>query len=418
MHAQGRTAGNSQKPSLLPYSDNYMLGPPGIEGPGPTGATQDRGPSDFWDNFLDQRSREPQGYPAICQLKGFRRAGIPGTGPEGSDRCGEWEGHAGICSGSGTDHPIIRFQYSCHNLTCPVCFTGTLVRNAKAAAQRVNGYREAMAAVQGTLAGCTGAGIPLPPRHVMLSPPASVVNHYIEKIIRWLPDHPGEAFDSEFTRRFRESAYRELQALGLDGAGVVIHLWRTTARAKALHNESGSTDRIWDWLRPREDREDLVYFSPHAHLVAYGAMLPAGEFYNISGGWVYRNLGEAYNLEGLLFYLLGHTQVINGRVSITYAGCLSPRRLKTTKTEVLREEVLCETCGAVMMHGRLDTLDETTVQELTDRPVIRKVIRRFYEIRTTPPRQPPTGAEPPGAERKGVLTPWERSPGGRAEGGE
>lgn len=454
MHANAKGERNSQKPSYYRVSYTLMLGEPGIVGPG-SNKTLGRGldpsshdihvgtsapsdapreglhfhhqavsPSEESDTsgvFLpfdrrEENAQDPMGYPAICQLKGFRRGNIPGTGPEGSERCGDWQGHAGICSGSGTKHKIIKFQYSCHHLTCPTCYTGTLVRNAKAASQRIAGYREALAEAQSTLGGGSWAR-PLPPRHVVLSPPASVVNHLIERINRWLPDHPGEAFDSEFTRRFREVVYREIEGLGLGGAGVVIHLWRTTSRAKRLHNESGSDLRIWDWLRPREDLEDLVVFSPHAHLVAYGSMIPAGEFYNISCGWVYRNLDEVYNLEGLLFYLLGHVQVINGRVSITYAGCLSPRKLKTTKTEVVREDLLCEECGSVMVHGRVDTLDDTRVEELTDRPVVRRVIKRYYEI-VVYPHAPPSPAPlgHPGRGSRGAGPPHPR-PGPGRDGG-
>jgi hypothetical protein len=241
---------------------------------------------------------------------------------------------------------------------------------------------------------------------VVLSPPASVVNGITEKINRWLPAHPGEAFDSEFIRRFREKVYHQLVVLGLDGAAVDIHLWRTTARAKALHNESGSELRIWDWLRVREDLQDLVRFSPHAHLPAYGPMLEAGEYYDTSGGWVYRNLGDIYNLEGLLVYLLGHTQVIRDRVSITYTGCLSPRKLKTTVAVPMREEVLCDECGSVMVHGTVDTIDEKRVIDLSDRPIIHKWIQRTYQIRAVLTAPPPGGG--------GALAP---SPGGASEGG-
>ena len=321
------------------------------------------------------------GYPAICQVKGF----FPGTGEETSDRCGEWQGHVALCSGSGTKHPVIKFQYSCHKLSCPTCYSGTLVRNAKSAAQRVDGYRKALAAEQSTLDGVRGSR-PRSPRHIIFSPPAVVVNGIIEKVTRWLskPENLNESLESEFIRRFRQSVYEAAEASGLDGAGVIIHLFRTTPRAKKLHNESGSDLRIWDWIRHREDLQDLIRFSPHAHLKAYGSMRPSKGFYEESGGWVYRNLGDVYNLEGLLVYLLGHTQLIRERVSITYWGCLHSKRLKCTKTEPVKEEVVCEECGAVMVHGRLHPETEA-LEELTDRPFRRRVVLRTYQVVRPPP---------------------------------
>lgn len=339
-------------------------------------------------------------YPAIRQVKAWPtdelvRSGpsavLPGTGKAKDEGCGMFTAIA-VCS-SNIDHDKKPIKKSCNRLECPICHTRTLTRNAEAVTSRVNGYREALAG-QRTLGG-DHAKMPRPPRHGILSPPQSVINAVYDRSTRSLEKkYPGgytdQQFQLVFMEKFRYEAYKTMDLLGIDGSAVIIHFNRVTTRGRRLHRESGEDLPIWDWIRKQENFRDLIYFSPHVHLIYYGTSMPTNYFYDQSGGWVFKMKRDADQVARLAYYLLSHAPVIHGRLSVTYWGCVSARKLKAVEEHTEKEEVLCETCHAVMVYASLG-LDGSIVH-VTDRAMYRKRKVRKYQI--VEPGPPPGRPRP------------------------
>lgn len=311
---------------------------------------------------------------------------LPGTGQVKDERCGTWTALV-VCSTSPEDHPKKPIKHSCNRLECPECHTRVLIRNADNVALRVNGYREALSG-QRTLAG--GLGHARSPRHGILSPPASLVNRVYDRTLKALaqkyPDgnYSLEDLQEIYLGKLRYEVYKALEILGVDGAAVVIHFDRVTDAGKDRHHAARTYIPRWEWVRRQPDWKDLIYFSPHAHLAFYGYSLDTGEFYDLSGGWTFKNKGynERKGIGGLAWYLLSHTPVIKGRLSVTYWGCLSPRKLKCVDEYFEREEVLCEVCGSVMEYASVD--QDCNYMGLTGKTLYRKVRIRKYAIAGPP----------------------------------
>lgn len=338
-------------------------------------------------------------YPAIRQVKAWdytppseeatmRSPGrtVPGTGKTKDEECGMFTAIA-VCS-SNPEHEKRPIQKSCNRLECPVCYTRTLTRNAEAVAGRVNGYREALAGQQ-TLEGKV-AKMARPPRSGTLSSPQSVVNAVYDRTMKALRKKHPEGFTSQdvqlvFMEKFRYEVYKAMELLGIDGAAVIIHFDRITDQGKELFHEEAPDKPIWQWLITKPNWRDLIYFSPHVHLLYYGTSMPTKDFYEASGGWVFKMIREADQVEKAAYYYLSHAPVIHGRLSVTYWGCLSPRKLKAIDEHVVKEEVLCETCGAVLVYASIDARGE--IQHITDRPMYRKKRVRVYQIVEPPSRK-------------------------------
>jgi len=335
------------------------------------------------------------GYPAIPPSKGMvsRNATlnpyagmIPGTGVERDERCGQVSAVA-VCS-ADPSHSKRHIRHSCNRLECPTCFPRVLQRNAEAVASRVTGYRNAHAPGQTTLEGRHKA-TPRAPRHGVLSPPMSIINAVYDRSRKALnktgEDYTSQELQAVYLEKFRYEFYKALEHLDIDGASVIIHFYRITDQGMRRYRESGTTDARWKWLQQQDDWRSMVYFSPHGHLMFYGTSKDTKEFYESSGGWVFKNKGDIPTPEGMAYYLLSHTPVIRDRLSVTYWGCLSPRKLKAVETYIQKEEVLCEKCGAVLVYASID--DDGTILDVTDRPLYHKKKIKIYSI---VPDRPPT----------------------------
>ena len=319
--------------------------------------------------------------PRSQKMVGDSKILLPRTGEIKDDRCGELK-NMGVCS-SNPDHARIPIRHSCNRLECPVCYGRPLLRAAEASAQRIQGYQSALG--QARLLDLTGSAI-LPPRHFMISPPALIVNKCIDRTWKtieahyWHPDDWGKVFIS----KFRHEAYKALQVADLEGGGFVAHLYRI--RSELLGTITAATKRFglkdrWEYVLNRSDWRDLIYFSPHAHFPAYGTTVPTNQFYEVSGGWTIRMIREASTVQGLMYYLLSHAPVINGRLSITYLGCLCPQRLRCTEIRTEKEEMLCPECGAVMVIASCD--DEGELLEIhMEQPLVRRKKIRYYTLCT------------------------------------
>lgn len=342
---------------------------------------------------------QPGRYPAIRQVKAWQYPApseeatiksqvrlMPGTGKIKDEECGMFTAIA-VCS-SNPDHDKKPIQKSCNRLECPICHTRTLTRNAEAVASRVNGYREALVG-QRTLGG-DHAKMARPPRGGTLSPPQSIINAVYDRTIKSLKKKHPEGFTGEdvqlvFMEKFRYEAYKAMEILGIDGAAVIIHFDRVNDLGKALHEEAAPNKPRWEWVRDQPDFRDLIYFSPHVHLMYYGTSMPTKDFYEASGCWVFKMVREVEDVPRLAYYLLSHAPIIHGRLSVTYWGCLSPRKLQAIDEHIVKEEVLCEKCGAVMVYASIDGQGE--IQHITDRPLYRKHRVRTYAIREPPARK-------------------------------
>lgn len=331
-------------------------------------------------------------YPAIRQVKAWEyfapseeptlKAGgraVPGTGQVKDDQCGMFTAVA-VCS-SNPDHEKRPIQKSCNRLECPVCYTRVLRRNAEAVALRVNGYREALAG-QRTLDGKI-TNRPYPPRSGTMSAPQSITNMVYDRTIKTLDKKKPGGYNSmdvqaTFLEKYRYEAYKALELLGIDGAAVIIHFDRINDHGKELFDEEQPDMPIWAWIITKPNWRDLIYFSPHVHLLYYGTTMNTREFYEKSDGWTFKMIREADQVEPAAYYYLSHAPVIHGRLSVTYWGCLSPRKLKAIDEHVVKEEVLCETCGAVLVYASID--EEGHILQLTDHHMYRKRRVRTYQI--------------------------------------
>ncbi len=322
-------------------------------------------------------------YPAPSEAPTIKPEGrvLPGTGMVKDQFCGEVRSVA-VCSANPVDHEKRKIRHSCNRLECPICHARTLSRNAEAVGSRVNGYRQALMG-QRTIDGQQVAR-PRPPRHGVLSPPMSVINAVYDRTIKALdrkhPDgYTAAAVQQVFIEKFRYEAYKALDLLGVDGASVIIHFDRVSDQGKTRYTDAGTDDKIWKWIRQQPDFRDLIRLSPHVHLIYYGTSMPTGDFYEASGSWVFKMRREVEDVPRLASYLLSHAPVINGRVSVTYWGCLSARKLEAVSTYTEKEEVLCETCGSILVHASID--DKGNVLHVTDRPLYHKHRVRVYVIK-------------------------------------
>lgn len=178
-------------------------------------------------------------------------------------------------------------------------------------------------------------------------------------------------------------AFEDPERPGQWGAAPIIHLLRIKKSKKAKIQRAidklPNPIKYWQWVRMQPDWRDYVNFSPHAHVIAYGSAMPTNEFYELTGGTVIKMIREVDNTPALVYYLLSHAPVIQGRLQIGYLGCLSREKLKVEKEWVDREDVLCVTCGANMCWTRVDE-HLNVLEVLLDKPLYRKELHRKFKI--------------------------------------
>lgn len=362
----------------------------GVTGPScgqdPLGVGRDGPAAPLPGTLLSEFDPGQQGITAIRQVKAWaispRSRTLPRTGSIKDDLCGEIRKVAVCSQDPKHDRRVVR--HSCNRLECPICYKRTLQRNAEAVALRVEGYKQAVLG-QRTLDG-KKAKKPRPPRHGILSPPSSVINAVYDRTVKAMVKAGTQ--DSQeaqyiFLEKFRYEIYKTLDILGIDGAAVIIHLDRITKTGKEIYHEDQPGRSAWDWILDRPDWRDLVAFSPHVHIIFYGRAIETGDFYDKSGGWVFKNRGDALTPQGLAYYELSHAPVIHGRLSVTYWGCLSPRRLQAVEERTETEPVICRECGAPMVFADVDL--DGQVLDLTDRPLLGRHRVKIYKVVDPPP---------------------------------
>jgi hypothetical protein len=303
-------------------------------------------------------------------------------------------GMVGACRNKPYGHAIKGIPNTCKRRACPECY----VEWSKKAAQRVsstcNGYvrmnvpKALQERVYQALAGLPENEDPADrerllkaaeiylPRHVMISPPASVVAALVQRTIKdWerkfgSRDGPNawryaNEFYSIFLKKYRRKVDQVIRLAGLYAYEEVTHDIRLKSK-----KDDRKADRQMDANRYREVL-DLpcwragVNFSPHSHMIGWGPLMPAERFEKESDGWIYVNFGTVTNAAGLVKYLLSHAPDVQGKHSIRPCGALNPSRLAVVGEVKVPREVYCEECveegielkNAVMVLARLKSVE-------------------------------------------------------------
>ena len=135
---------------------------------------------------------------------------------------------------------------------------------------------------------------------------------------------------------------------------------------------------LWDAIHMNvlnlPSQEDYVYFAPHYHVLYWGTMPNAREYYQATGGWVYKNINKGRpislkitindgkplkdNVRAIVAYLASHTAIFTSKSGkahnvVHYGGLLSPKNTRLLKSEegkkvvqrIYEAYIDCEKCG-------------------------------------------------------------------------
>jgi len=315
---------------------------------------------------------------------------LPGTGKVtrpgecGKPRPGKWE----VCS-HDHNHQKSYNPTTCGKPECPICWTTWAKREAHRQSAGLIAYQNRNGGQRTLFDGFSEKG--KAPRHDIISPPLSAVRHMVAKTHRQLDKNgePIERFGYYFLPIFNREINKMLELSGIDGAKVVSHMFRIRPEYKDRINKEVSAglaaDR-YDWVKKHSNWYDYLYFSPHVHLVTFGWNID--NFYELSGGWTYKAIREVYDAPGLMYYLLSHTSIIEGRNAVRSWGCLSKHNMKKLDEWQESEPAYCGKCGSYLEYADCD--DDGNLNTLMGREVQRRVKCYLYEIKMgegLPPRQ-------------------------------
>jgi len=312
---------------------------------------------------------------------------LPGTGfVTLPDTCGTARGWE-VCAADPSHHKA-KSPRTCGKPTCPKCWSTWAKREAHRQSAVLLAYQNRNGGQLTLFDGFSETGYT--PRHDVLSPPLSVVRTLIAKTYRILEKNgePVSRFDYYFVDFFRAEIKKMLELSGLSGASCVIHPYRIRDEYKdriSAEVRAGRAKDRYDWIRKHPDWYNYVYFSPHVHLVAFGYNID--DFCEKSEGWILTTIREVYDAPGLMFYLLSHTGITEGRNSVSRWGCLSKHNMKKLDEWNEFEDTYCEKCGSVLEYADCD--EEGNVIRMTGKVVQRRTRCYLYEIRMPgrPPRQ-------------------------------
>lgn len=262
---------------------------------------------------------------------------------------------------------------------CPICWPTWAKREAHRQTAFILAYQNRNEGQKTLYDGFAKSG--KKPRHMTLSPPMSVVTYIIHKTWRTIErkNEPDNMFDFYFWPLFKREIDKMIELSGIDGCTVVMHPYRIRPEYKDIISKqvrAGIASDRYDWIRKHPEWRKYVYFSPHAHLIAFGSNID--NFYEESGGWVLRVIREVYDPAGLMYYLLSHTFVTAGRNSVTRRGCLSKHHMRKEKEWSEKEEVYCEHCGANLVYANCE--DDGTIISMTDRGVYRRTRCYLFHV--------------------------------------
>jgi len=290
------------------------------------------------------------------------------TRPDGTrvSYCGtirpDEDGNVAACSNKPYSHQIIGLPNSCKRRGCPECSPDWSQKGARRVQQSVNGYILATVpepvkeALCEALQGLSGTEAPdewkqldqiqdvldlayrYLSRHIVISPPREVVAAIVERTERDLEkkgidlekDHI--RYRNEFHRIFMKKYRRKLDQIArIAGLHAYVDVDHNIRLKK--DRDSDNADQTLDKNRYRNILitsrwRHRVVFSPHSHLMAWGYLPPVEEFYEQTGGWIYKNLGVVTSVAGLTDYLLSHAPDIQGMHGYRPCGDLKNYRVQ------------------------------------------------------------------------------------------
>ena len=267
----------------------------------------------------------------------------------------------GACSDRHKNSETV-VRHWCKRKSCPTCYPIWAGRVGGRAKERLLAYAEISDRMRGSkqrnlsgerVFGAPGFIHPGAIKHFVFSPPQ-------EWAIRKLGSLPG-------IRSLRRELYHVLDVAGIRAGVVIFHPWRATDRARdEFHTAKDNGERyanhgLWHWLirSGRVRSEDYVYLSPHFHVVGLGFAMRSNDFHQATArrdreGWIYKNirtLRTEKEISNVLFYLLGHTSIIQdpktgrGMESITYFGEISKVSMGRELQSSADHDVSCPDCG-------------------------------------------------------------------------
>jgi len=231
-----------------------------------------------------------------------------------------------ILCGPNPEHYQTIARENCKRSECPSCWKGWATRQTKSAAEAVEGYKIL-------------SGSPYDARHISIHPPKQDLPKFesMSEALQWLNDSCRDA----------------AKMLGVTAAISFPHPYRIRPEYEAAILAAAGQDEMkrYEWALAQPNWEDLVYFSPHMHILAFGHLMPSDEFFEKTG-WTYTNHDEKTKgrsgpvLRQTIYYLLTHAWVTgNHKVARRWFG-MSTHKMKRVDDGFALVQVLCPTCKA------------------------------------------------------------------------
>lgn len=294
----------------------------------------------------------------ICQAGKL----TPGYG-DAHAKCGEVRFKI-LCPQNPKHHA--RFaNYNCHRAACPTCWPGWAGRAADDTVSRVEGYRDAHRSQY-------------LPRHVSIHPPQGLIV-------------PGD----DALQQLYDEGRKIAAVLGLTAAAAIPHPYRLNKDTRDAVEAAAAGNNLnrYEWALSQPNWPDLVHFSPHLHLIAYGPLMDADAFHKMTG-WTYRNhdgdgdVGRSgTDLRRTVYYLLTHAWVLGNHRIVRYWLGMSTHRLACIDAGYAVKTEPCPVCACDMVKTPPDvTWDDGTVhhfyQDLHTAPIHTTKVRLYiYEVR-------------------------------------
>jgi len=255
---------------------------------------------------------------------------IPGVG-ESYEDCGRifkiW-----LCENCGHKQPI---KNSCDRAICPECWRTWATKEGKRVVERIKGFIKAYKDCKGKRIGN--------PKHIIFSPPQEEAKELVS--------------EEGGVDKLRKKAIAIIKGAGIRGGLVIFHPYRIKWEYLEALGAIGKERKVGFWELVRQDALELgnwheyVNLSPHFHVIGFGNLAKSNEVYDKTG-WVYkfkRHIDKEKDVFGLVFYLLSHTAIREGKRAETWFGSLSYNQLSKVKRVVTYDPKICPVCGAEMV---------------------------------------------------------------------
>ena len=258
-----------------------------------------------------------------------------GTVKEG---CGTVLRTVAACNRHPGEHKPLLIPNSCGRAACPVCWDVWAERAGVRVRDSLEGYLSIVYGnSQKPLAGLKKES--LRARHIVFSPPHSLTE---ELIADTLQEADAADFQRVFLQKFRRAAISVVRGAGVVAGVIFEHDIRLKTDSAAVDQEN-DINRYREIL-DRPDWRDHVEFSPHVHILGYGYLEDSSEFYEESGGWIYRTIRVVDDPELVVKYLLSHAPTVPNRCAYARFGRMHSRYMEKVKEYRCREYIACEEC--------------------------------------------------------------------------